>query len=380
MSRALHVPVTLPLSLGAWLGAGSAPPARFPFDGSRATLYFLARNAIWHGADALGLKAGDEVLMPSYHHGVEPECLLAKGMKLRFYRVDERMVADLEDVRAKLRPDTRALYVTHYLGIPQPIGAFREIASGAGIPLIEDCALSLYSRTEAGPLGSFGDIGIFCLYKSLPVPHGGALALNRKDLAMPPVPRPPDRVTTTSYILNRLLDAGVVSRSAVRRAASETFRSLARAAKHAARTTVVPIDTEEFDVLIIDLGVRDVARRIIRHTNADETVARRRANFLRFAERLDPGVRAVFPSLPPGACPLSFPIFVKEKVAVAERLMAAGVESVNMWARHHPASPRGSFPEIDFLREHVLELPCHQGLRFDHVDYAAEKASELARW
>ena len=380
MSRAVRVPVTLPLSLAAWLGVGPPPPPAFPFDGARINLYFLARNAIWHGADALGLRAGDEILMPSYHHGVEPQTLLAKGMTLRFYRVDPRMEADLEDVRAKLRPATRALYVTHYLGIPQPIGAFREIAAGAGIPLIEDCALSLFSRNEAGPLGSFGDIGIFCLYKSLPVPHGGALALNRSDVPMPPAPRPPDRITTTSYIVNRLLDAGVVSRSAIRRGASESFRSLARAAKHAAGATVVPIDTEDFDVSIIDLGVRDVTRRIIRHTSAEEIVARRRANYLRFAERLDAGVRAVFPSLPPGACPLSYPILVREKAAVAERLAAVGVETVNMWARHHPASPRGSFPDVDFLRDHVLELPCHQGLRPEHVDYAAAQASALARW
>ena len=380
MSRALHVPVTLPLPLGQWVGAGPHPAPRFPFDGARVNFYFLARNAIWHGADALGLKAGDEVLMPSYHHGVELQCLLAKGMTLRFYRIDERMQADLEDVRANIRPQTRALYVTHYLGIPQPIGPLREIAAGAGIPLIEDCALSLFSRNDDGPLGSFGDIGIFCLYKSLPVPHGGTLVLNRSDLRMPPDPRPPDRVTTSSYILNRLLDAGVLSRFSLRRVASEAIRSLARAAKHAAGTSVVPIDTEDFDVSIMDVGVRDVTRRIVGHTDADETVARRRANYFRLAERLDPGVRTIFPSLPSGACPLSYPILVREKVAVAERLMSEGVETVNMWSRHHPASPRGSFPEIDFLRDHVLELPIHQGLRFDHVDYVAEKASVLARW
>ena len=380
MSGALRIPSTLPLPLGQLLGAGRAPAARFPFDGRRINFYFLARNAIWHGTDALGLKAGDEVLMPSYHHGVELQCILAKGMTLRFYRIDNRMQADLDDVRAKLRPETRALYVTHYLGFPQPIRALREMAAGAGIPVIEDCALSLFSRNEEGPLGSFGDIGIFCLYKSLPVPYGGMLVMNRNDLRLPPEPRLPDRVTTTSYLLNRLLDAGMLSRSAMRQRASESIRSMARAAKHAAGTTVVPIDTEDFDVSIMDVGVRKVTRRIVRHTDADEVVARRRANYLRFAERLDPRVRAVFSSLPDGACPLSYPILVQDKLAVSARLMAEGIETVNMWYRHHPRSPRGSYPEIDFLRDHVLELPNHQGLRLEHIDFMAEKASAIARW
>jgi hypothetical protein len=35
---------------------------------------------------------------------------------------------------------------------------------------------------------------------------------------------------------------------------------------------------------------------------------------------------------------------------------------------------------VEFLRRHVLELPIHQGIRFEHVDYVAERASALARW
>jgi perosamine synthetase len=239
----LRIPMTLPLPLGQLLGAGVPPAPAYPFDGARVLFYYLARNAIWHGADSLGLRPGDEVLMPAYHHGVELQSLLAKGMKLRYYRVDRLMQADLADMRRLLTPGTRALYVIHYLGFPQPIQEIRAMADGAGIPLIEDCALSLWSRVPAGPLGSFGDIGIFCLYKSLPVPHGGTLSLNRPDLPMPPEPTRPDRLSTTAYLMNRLLDAGMVSANAVRRGLSEGLRSAARAAKHAAGSTIVEFGT-----------------------------------------------------------------------------------------------------------------------------------------
>jgi len=372
--------MTLPLPLGQLLGAGVPPAPAYPFDCARHVYYYLARNAIWNGADSLGLKAGDEVLMPAYHHGVELECLLAKGMKLRYYRVDQRMRADLADMRRLLRSETRALYVIHYLGFPQPIQEIRTLADGAGIPLIEDCALSLFSRAPAGPLGSFGDIGIFCLYKSLPVPHGGTLALNRADLPMPPEPTRPDRLSTTAYLLHRLLDAGMVSRNAVRRGLSQGLRGAARAAKHASRSTVVEIDTERFDVSMMNVGVREATRRIVRFTDAAQMAARRRSNYLRMDERLHPGVRRALPPLPDGACPLSFPILVEDKPAVEQQLLARGIGTINMWSRRHPDVPEGAFPDVEFLRRHVLELPIHQGLQSEHVDRVAEHASAAARW
>jgi len=380
MTVPFRVPITLPLPPSQLLGLGPAPAPMFPFDGVRAVYYYLARNAIWHGVDSLGLKPGDEVLMPAYHHGVELQTLLAKGLGLRYYRIDAEMGVDLDDVRRNLRPETRALYVIHYLGFPQPIETLRRIASDAGIPLIEDCALSLYSQVGAGPLGTFGDIGIFCLYKCIPVPHGGMLALNREDLSMPPKPTLPDRITSASYVLNRLLDAGMVSRSALARRSSDGIRSLARAAKHASRSEVVPIDTEEFDVSMMDVGVRGVTRRIIARTDWTEAVKRRRENYARLESRLDPGVRRGLPAFPDGACPLSFPILVPDKVALGRRFAIEGIETINMWSRRHPDVPEGAFPEVEFLRRHVLELPIHQGLRFEHIDYVAERASAIARW
>lgn len=380
MKPRLRVPITLPLPPSQLLGLGSAPPPAFPFDRARSLYYYLARNAIWHGSDSLGLRAGDEILMPAYHHGVELQTLLAKGMTLRYYRIDREMRVDLEDLRRNLTSTTRALYVIHYLGVAQPVEQLRSIAAGAGIPMIEDTALSLFSRIPAGPLGSFGDIGIFCLYKSLPVPHGGTLSLNRPDLPLPPRPTPPDRVSSLAYVLNRVLDAGMVSRSAVARRASDHLRAWARAAKQASHSEVVPIDTEEFDVSMMNVGVRGAALRIIGHTDASEVVARRRANYARLDERLDPAVRRAFPFLPEGACPLSFPILVPDKVSTGRRLLDEGVESINMWSRRHPDVPEGAYTDVEFLRRHVLELPIHQGLRFEHIDYVGERASALARW
>ena len=53
------------------------------------------------------------VLMPAYHHGVEVEAVRAAGARIAFYRVDDSMRIDVEDIarRAKDR-SVRVVYVT----------------------------------------------------------------------------------------------------------------------------------------------------------------------------------------------------------------------------------------------------------------------------
>ena len=380
MKTPLHVTVYLPLFPRDLWGPPNRGDAVLPFSAPRAWYYFLARNAIYHGVDLLGLRPGDEVLMPAYHHGIEVETLVAKGLGLRFYGVDEAMDVNPDEVRSALRPATRALYAIHYLGFPSPIAALRDIAKGAGIPLIEDCALALYSNSPDGPCGSFGDIGVFNLYKSLPTPHGGMLVANREDLPAPPPTVEPGSLSTGAYVVNRLLDGLMMSGWPGGPAAAEAARAIARRLKHGVRAETLPIDTGDLDLGVIDFGVRQVTRDIVRRAGPERIRRIRRENYSRMLERLRDGCRVVRPELPDGVCPLSFPIFVRDKEAVYERLLAEGVESVNMWSRRRPQVPEGAFPATEFLRKHCLELPIHQGVKPGHVDFIAERALRHARW
>ena len=161
--------------------ASEQPPA-FPLGAPRVSRFYFARNAVFHAARLLGLE-GREVLVPAYHHGVEISALTAAGAAPRFVRVDGRMRLDLEDLEAKLSARTAAIYVIHYAGFPQPIDDVMALARRAGVPVIEDCALSLLSADGVRPLGSTGAAGVFCFYKTLPVPNGGALVVNDPALA-----------------------------------------------------------------------------------------------------------------------------------------------------------------------------------------------------
>jgi len=375
-----RIPFVQPLTPGDFLGAERETLALLAPRGTRHQLYYLARNAIWHGIKALGLKEGDEVLVPAYCHGVELDVLLARGLRLRRFRIDRAARLDPSEIASLISGDTRAIYVTHYWGFPQPIDAVRELADGRGLPLIEDCALSMFSRSGHRPLGTYGDLSIFCIYKTLPVPHGGVLVLNRSHLPMPEPPTPPDHASTAAYCAHRGLDWLDLSWGEPGHWLAGLIRATGRALKGWSRQGPILVDTNRLETRFLDLGISPLVSYLISRADADEIIERRRKNYARLLERVDPNVRPIHLDLPAGVCPHSFPILAQEKESLQARLQEEGIETVNFWSRTHPAIPEEAFPDIRFLRQHVLEIPVHQRLHAGHMDYIADALNRLARW
>jgi len=163
----------------------------FPFNIPTGTWAFTGRVALYHGVRTLNLPAQSTILVPAYHQGVEIDALLASGHTLRYYRVGEQLRIDLADVEQRLDDTVSALYVIHYFGFAQPLEPIRRLCASRRLKLIEDCALSLFSRDNGTWLGSVGDLAIFSVYKTLPLPHGGFVVTKseRPTKALPPAPR-----------------------------------------------------------------------------------------------------------------------------------------------------------------------------------------------
>jgi selenocysteine lyase/cysteine desulfurase len=352
-------------------------PPPFPFGAPRATFYYLARNAVFHGARLLGL-AGREVLVPAYHHGVEVGALAAAGAVPRFVRVDGRMRLDLEDAERRIGPRTRALYVIHYAGFQQPMDEVMDLARRRGLLVVEDCALSLLASEGARPVGTRGHAGVFCLYKTLPVPNGGALVLNDPELAGdPPPPGSAPALSTLSHVAGGLLanlalrggEAGEAVRAGVRRS-----YAVARAASGLAP---VSTGTPIFDPALVDLGMSPLTAHVAQRVDAEAVVAARRRNYFLLLGRLRERVPPVFGEVPAGACPLFYPLACPDKEAVAAGLAARGIETVDFWREAHPLCPPGDFPEAEGLRRRILELPVHQDLLPEDAIRVAEATLEV---
>ena len=183
----------------------------FPFSCGSGLWSFSGRVALYHGLPSLELPVGSTILVPSYHQGVEIDTLLAAGYRLRYYRLDESLAIDLRDVERRLDATVSALYVTHYFGFPQPIAAVRGFCEAHGLRLIEDCALSLFSRHDDGTwLGSHGDLALFSVYKTLALPHGG-FAVTKRALpatTLRPVPLASTLVQTIDLVQQTLRATG----------------------------------------------------------------------------------------------------------------------------------------------------------------------------
>jgi dTDP-4-amino-4,6-dideoxygalactose transaminase len=368
------LPALSPTSLTRRTGALS-----FPFSHPRYYDYYFGRNAVWHGMKQIGLPESRRILVPAYHHGVEVEAILQAGYQVDFYRVDLKLQIDLEDLEKKITPETGMIYLIYYIGFPHPVEEVLRLCKRHGLSLAEDCALSLFSEIDGKPVGSFGDIGIFSFHKTLPLPNGGGLVVNRTDRPLPPRRIGPPLVSTLSHLtggfMNRLKMSHPTTGTLLHSFSREFVSTLLKIGK-INRTSVANM---AFDRAKVDWGMSVVSKAILQTIDSAEVVSRRRENFNYLLGRLDCGERFVFDSLPPGVSPLFFPLLVEEKEQVCRSLMTRGIETVDFWGIPHPSAPKGTFGEVEYIRARLLELPIHQGLHRGHLDYMIEILKETLR-
>lgn len=347
-----------------WPGMLWASPKRthhLPFADPSARYFYFCRNAIWLAVKMLNL-AGKEVVVPAYHHGVEVEALVDAGAIPRFYRVDSKWGVDLEDVARQITPRTGALYLIHYAGFPGPTDAMRALADAHGIPLFEDCALSLLSSDGDRPLGSTGDVAFFCLYKTLPLPHGGAMVVNGAKHYSVPLPPAPPWTSTFSHTVSSLLQNLELRGGRWGRWTRGALRGLGHNTVKAAHVERVATGTQHFNRAHVDLGMSPLTHRLALAEDLEAVVEQRRRNYFLLLGALRSVSPPLFNELPPGVCPLFYPLQTPHKAQVQARLAEVGIETVDFWRTFHPACDAQRFPEVAELRRTVLEIPCHQDL------------------
>lgn len=348
----------------------------FPLGKGDEKYFYVARNGIYHLFRALGFEKHESVLVPDYHSGNETSAIRAAGVDIRFYPIRRNLQPDFEALERLCGPETRALYVIHFMGWPQPMDRLVEFCKTRGLLLIEDCALSFLSEFQGQPLGSIGDYAVYCLYKTLPLPNGAVLVQNRGSLEK----------------LERLITVEPARVSVIGRSSElllESFRSrlplpgamlagMKAAAGHA--LTAFSIERERvgnigFDLDKVDTGMSAICRWLLRHLDYEGIRNRRRANFQWLEERLRGKVNLLPLELDEGVCPLFFPILVNDKKAVAADLQRRGIGVVELWNEGDPEADGSGSEDARFLRKHVLELPIHQNVTEDQLDYIAQEVT-----
>jgi dTDP-4-amino-4,6-dideoxygalactose transaminase len=140
-------------------------------------------DAITIALRALGVGAGDDVVVPSFTFWASAEAIVNAGARPVFCDVDPATFCVTADtVRAALTPATKAVLVVHLFGNVAPVGEILAL----GLPVIEDAAQAAGSRSDAGRPGALGTLATFSFFPSKNLGafgDGGAVTTNDAELA-----------------------------------------------------------------------------------------------------------------------------------------------------------------------------------------------------
>ncbi|HEX9049855.1 MAG TPA: DegT/DnrJ/EryC1/StrS family aminotransferase [Anaeromyxobacter sp.] len=328
--------------------------------GAASYLYANASNGFkdvlaWLAA-ASG-RARPAIVMPSYIPAKLNRAALAAGCEVRFYEVHGDCRADLDEIASLLDADAIAIFHVHYFGFPGEIAAVRDLATARGVALVEDCALTLGATHAGRPLGTWGDVALFSMRKMLLYPEGGALVVSDRLRAFRP--RYVRRVSSC-YSAPRFL-------------AQRAKRAYNRVTGGADPLRIGRIGPEGF----MDGNARQqlevkmlstFTRLRLPFADVERMAERRRANYRHLLERFPttPAVRPMFPELPDGVTPYSFPMVVREgRDDLRGALLRDGVLAAAGW----PESPfADGLPRTRALARSVVELPVHHALTRAQLD------------
>lgn len=309
------------------------------------SLFASVRHALWHGARALELTSGDEVLVPAYHHGAEVEALLRAGLVPRFYDGGPALEPDPDELDDLLGPKVRALLLIHYLGFPQDAPRLRAWCDERKLVLLEDAAQAWLASVDEGPVGSFGDLAVFSLRATLGLPDGAAL-LTRATVSAPEAPSRRD----LALVAHRHGAWATQHSGLLATLAGRLHRSGAKAA------------AAGFDLGDPATPASSTTRHLLPRLAEAQIASRRRAHYAVLLEELAGRVAAPFDNVPAGASPLALPIEDADRDALRSRLAAHGIVAPAFWPTPHPSLGSSVAADLARRRERTLVLPVHQEL------------------
>ena len=136
--------------------------------------------------DAIGLKEGDEVLVPTTTFTASAEVVVYFKAKPVLVDVDpETLCIDPVDAERRITSKTRAIIPVHYSGQPCDMDAIQDLAARYKLHVIEDAAHSLPASYHGVRIGAISELTAFSFYatKTLTTGEGGMVTTDNGDLA-----------------------------------------------------------------------------------------------------------------------------------------------------------------------------------------------------
>lgn len=129
---------------------------------------------------------GDEVIIPPYTMSATATTVACLNATPVFADIDPKTFClDVEDVKRKLTPRTKAIVAVNLFGGPAALHALRALADAKGLSLIEDNAQGPGAKAGVDWTGTVGHLGVFSLnfHKTIQCGEGGVVVTRDARLA-----------------------------------------------------------------------------------------------------------------------------------------------------------------------------------------------------
>jgi len=122
----------------------------------------------------IGLKDGDEVIMPSYTFVSTANAFALRGAKIVFVDIrPDTMNIDESKIEEAITVHTKAIVPVHYAGVACEMDTIMDIAKRHNLVVIEDAAQGMMSTYKGRALGSIGHIGTYSFHETKNYTSGG---------------------------------------------------------------------------------------------------------------------------------------------------------------------------------------------------------------
>jgi dTDP-4-amino-4,6-dideoxygalactose transaminase len=114
---------------------------------------------------AVGVRAGDEVILPPFTFVATGSAVSALGAKPVFADIDPQTFnIHPEEIAKRISSRTRAILVVHLYGLAADMDPIRSLAQRARIPVVEDNAQAIGATYKSKTAGALGDVACISFY------------------------------------------------------------------------------------------------------------------------------------------------------------------------------------------------------------------------
>ncbi len=133
---------------------------------------------------ALGIGAGDEVIMPAFTFVASFEAVLSTGAIPVLVDIDDTLTLSPAAVKAAITPQTKCIMPVHMCGSMADLDALKDICKEHNLLLVEDACQSIGGTYKGQKLGTIGDAGTFSFdfVKTITCGEGGVVMTNNEDV------------------------------------------------------------------------------------------------------------------------------------------------------------------------------------------------------